>query len=98
MVERQVFVRLKPEYATERGRDELKARALELSGLPEVRGLTVGTPADEAARGAWDVSLTLRMDSLAAIERSLEHSIYVGFLHGFLETRAHVIKAWNFEV
>lgn len=98
MFERQMFVRLKPEYATERGREELCVRAQELSRLPEVRGVTIGVPADEAAKGAWDISLTLRMDSLAAVERCLEHPIYVTFAQGFLEARAHVTKAWNFEV
>ena len=98
MVERQVFVRLKPEYATERGREELAARANRLSRLPDLRGLTIGAPADEASKGAWDISLTLRVDSLAAIERCMEHPLYVAFAQGFLEARAHVIKAWNFEV
>ena len=98
MVERYVFVRLKPEHATEHGRAELRARAAALAKLPGVLALTVGEPADAAARSAWDLSLVARFDSLAAIERYLEQPGHAAFFDVFLQPRAQVIKAWNFEV
>jgi hypothetical protein len=98
VVERYVFVRLKPEHATEHGRHELRARATALAKLPGVIALTVGTPADAAARGAWDLSLVARFDSLAAVERYLEHAGHAAFFDALLQPRAQVIKAWNFEV
>ena len=98
MIERYVFVRLKPEHATEHGRAEVRARSLALASVPGVLGLSVGTPADPSARSAWDFSLVVRFDSLAAVERYLEHPSHAAYYEGFLEPRAQVVKAWNFEL
>ena len=98
MIERYVFVRLKPEHATEHGRAEVRARSAALASIPGVVSLAIGTPADAGARSAWDFSLVVRFDSLAAVERYLEHPAHHAYYEGFLEARAQVIKAWNFEV
>ena len=98
MIERYVFVRLKPEHATERGRAEIMARSVALAKLPGVLDLTIGVPADASAASAWDLSLTLSFESLADVERYLEHPVHAAYHQGFLEARAQVIKAWSFEV
>ena len=97
MIERYVFVRLKPEHATELSRGEVRARTAALAKIPGVTAVAVGTPADSAARSAWDLSLCVRFASLADVERYLEHPLHVAYW-GFLEPRVQVIKAWNFEL
>lgn len=98
MIERYVFLRLKNEHATEQGRSEARARAAALAQVPGVLALTIGEPADPSARGAWDLSLTARFDSLAAVERYLAHPAHAAYYETFLAPRVAVIKAWNFEV
>jgi hypothetical protein len=49
VIERYVFVKLKPEYATEAGRAEVRARSAQLAAIPGVLGVTVGAPADPGA-------------------------------------------------
>lgn len=96
MIERYVFVKLKPEYATEHGRAEVRARSGRLALVPGVRGLTIGAPADAAAVAAWDLCLVVRFDALDAIAPYLEHPEHVTYYDGFLESRVQVIKVWNF--
>ena len=98
MVERYVFVRLKPEHATPHGRGEVCARSTALASIPGVISVTIGPPADAGARSAWDVSLVVRFASLAAVEQYLEHPGHAAYYEGFLEPRVQVIKAWNFEI
>jgi hypothetical protein len=98
VIERHVFLRLKPEHATEQGRNEVRARAAALAHVPGVIALTIGLPADAGARGAWDLSLTARFDSLAAVERYVEHPAHTAYFETFLAPRLAVLKAWNFEV
>lgn len=98
VIERYVFLRLKPEHATEQSRTDVRARAAALAQVPGVLALTIGEPADQSARGAWDLSLIARFDSLAAVERYLEHPAHAAYFDAFLASRAAVIKAWNFEV
>jgi hypothetical protein len=98
MIERYVFIKLKPEHATDQGRAEVRARSQALAALPGVRGLAVGTPADASALAAWDVSLVVRFDSLADVERYLDDPGHEAYYEGFLLPRLQVIKYWNFEV
>jgi hypothetical protein len=98
VIERYVFIKLKAGYATERGRAELEARSLRLARVPGVRGLTIASPADRAALGAWDLGLVVRFDALDAVEKYLEHPEHVAYYAEFLEPRLQVIKAWNFQV
>jgi hypothetical protein len=98
MVERYVFVKLKPEHATEQGRAEVMARSQRLTRVPGLRGLRIGAPADAAALAAWDLCLVARFETLAAIAAYLEHEEHVAYHDGFLEPRVQVIKAWNFQV
>ena len=48
-----MFLRLKPEHATEQGLIQVRARAAALAQVPGVLALTIGEPADQSARGAW---------------------------------------------
>jgi len=98
MIERYVFVKLKPEHATDAQRAEIRDRSRALLSIPGVRGLAVGTPADAAATSAWDLSLCVRFDSLAAVDRYLDDPGHEAYYEGFLLPRLQVIKAWNFEV
>jgi hypothetical protein len=98
MIERYVFVKLKPEHATDAGRAEVRARSQALASVPGVRGLAVGTPADASALAAWDLSLVVRLDSLADVERYLDSPGHEAYWEGFLEARVQVVKYWNFEV
>jgi hypothetical protein len=98
MIERYVFVKLKPEHATLQGRAEVRARSRALAKVPGVRAVTVGEPADPSAAAAWDLSLVVRFDTLADVDAYLEHPGHEAYYEGFLEPRLQVIKAWNFEV
>jgi Stress responsive A/B Barrel Domain len=98
MIERQVFVKLKPEFASDAARAEVRARSLELRDVPGVRSVTVGMPADDDALRAWDLSLTVRFDSLDEVDAYLDHPGHEAYYEGFLLERLQVIKAWNFEV
>jgi Stress responsive A/B Barrel Domain len=98
MVERYVFVKLKPEHATDAGRAEVRARSLALRTVPGVRSVVIGAPADPAALSAWDLSLIVRFDSLDDVERYLDDPGHADYYEGFLLERLQVIKAWNFEV
>jgi hypothetical protein len=98
MIERYVFIKLKPEYATDQGRAEVRAHSETLRTIPEVTGLAIGTPADAGAIAAWDVSLVVRCATLAAVQRYLNDPVHDAYYERFLRERAQVIKAWNFEV
>jgi hypothetical protein len=98
MIERYVFVKLKPEYSTDAQRAEIRERSQALLAIPGVRGLAVGAPADAGSSAAWDLSLCVRFDSLAAVDRYLDDPGHEAYYEGFLLDRLQVIKAWNFEV
>jgi hypothetical protein len=98
MVERYVFVKLKPEHATLQGRAEVRAQSKRLALVPGVRALVIGEPADTGAAAAWDLSLVVRFDSLDDVDRYLEHREHLAYYEGFLAPRLQVIKAWNFLV
>lgn len=98
MIERHVFIKLKPEAATQQGLAEVRARSERLALLPGVRGVSVASPADASAGSAWDLCLTVRFDALEAVEPYLEHPLHHEYYEDFLEPRLQVIKAWNFKV
>ena len=98
MIERYVFVKLKPQHATDATRAQIRARSHDLANVPGVRGVVVGTPADAGALHAWDLSVTVRFDTLEDVERYLEHPGHEAYYEGFLEPMIQVVKAWNFGV
>ena len=98
MIERYVFVRLKPEYATEAGRAEVRERSQHLATIPGVLGVAIGAPADDDAAHAWDLSLVVRFAALADVDAYLDHAAHAAYYEAFLLPRLLVIKAWNFAV
>lgn len=97
MVERYMFVKLKPEHATPDGRARCAREAHKLSANG-VASVTVGLPADAAALAAWDLSLALRFDTLAQADAFLASAAHRAFVEGVLGAVGHVIKAWSFTV
>lgn len=97
MIHRYVFVRLKPEYADDRG-DIATYTTLVLAALPGVLGVHVGTPADPQAEAAWDIGVTLRFASLTDCDTFRHHPEHRRFADEYLAPRAQVIKAWSFDV
>lgn len=99
MIERYHFFTLKPEFATPAGRAETRDRLLAvLPSLPGVRGVVVGLPADDDAQAAWDVSLVVRFDDLAAAATYRADPAHRRFVDEFMVPRLEVKKSWNFEV
>ncbi len=99
MIERYVFIKLKDAHATPTGRAELvEETKAKLPGLPGVLGVTVGTPADEAAEKAWDMSIVVRFAKLEDVEAYRVDPVHRAYVDEFLRPRVETIKAWNFEV
>ncbi|MCW5892740.1 MAG: Dabb family protein [bacterium] len=98
-IERYHFFKLKPAFATTAGRRETRDRLLAvLPGLPGVRGVVAGIPADDEALAAWDVSLVVRFDDLAAAATYRAAPGHRRFVDEFMVPRLEVKKSWNFEV
>ncbi|MDD9934949.1 MAG: Dabb family protein [Myxococcales bacterium] len=98
MVERHVYVKFKSDYANPASREEAAVRSRALSEIPGVTSVRVGIPADESSLAAWDMCIALTFDSLDAVEPYRVHPDHQAFLDDFLNPRAEVKKAWNFEV
>ena len=67
-------------------------------GLPGVKGVRVGFPADDAAKAAWDAVLIVtfeRMEDVPAYASDPDHR---AFVDEFLPPRLAVKKAWSFDV
>lgn len=96
MIDRYVFVRLEKEHASER--DAIAAHSAEVLGkLPGVLQVSVGTPADEHAGAAWDLSIAVRFASLEDVEAYRVHPAHRRYVDEYLRPRMQVIKAWNFQ-
>lgn len=98
MIQRIVLVRLVSEYAGEVQVEELLSHAREV--LPKMSGVldvTVGAPADERAR-AWDVVITVTLDSMEALRTLANSSDHRRFSEDFLGPRMASHEAWNFRV
>ena len=96
MIERYVFIKLAEGRSTPDGRAEVVAEAERvLPGLPGVVSVRIGTPADEHAQRAWDVSLVLEFSSLEDEGAYRAHPEHRRFVDEFLAPRMAVIKAWN---
>lgn len=99
MIERTVLMKLNDEHAHDAGRAEVAAHSREvLRGLPGVLEVAVGLPADEPSLKSWDLSLTLRFDSLASVEAYRVHPSHRAYVDEYLKPRLLLIKAWNFHI
>jgi hypothetical protein len=97
MIERYHFLKLRPEHATPAGRAEVVARCRAvLPGIPGVRSVVVGAPADAEAAQAWDVSIVVRFADLAAVGPYRADPDHRRFVDEFLAPRVEGKKAWNF--
>lgn len=97
MIERHVFIRLKSEHMAERN-DIAEHTGKALAALPGVVSASVGIPADEHARAAWDLGITVRFQTPADAEAYHTHPDHVRLSQDYLQPRTAVIKAWNFDV
>lgn len=97
-LDRYTFVRLAAEHATPDGRaailHELRTR---LTGVPGLKRLTTGTPADDSA-ARWDLSLVARFATLETLHGALASPEWTMLVDGWLTERAVVVKSWSFEV
>ena len=99
MIERHVLVKLTDDYASDAGRAEVLAETqAKLSAIPGVIGLSLGTPADEAAKKAWDVSIIVRFAKIEDVESYRDDPGHRTYVDSFLRPRIVSLKAWNFEV
>ena len=99
MVERYVFLKLTDAHATPAGRAAVRDEVHRVfPGLPGVRGVRVGLPADEGAASAWDVVLIVSFDRVQDIPAYVVAPAHVAFVETFLSPRVAMKKAWNFEV
>jgi hypothetical protein len=98
VIDRIVLIKLKDEYATNAGREEVRQRTLtDLNGLPQIRGLKVGLPADPSSLESWDISILLQFESMDEVQAYLPHPDHRRYVDEFLRPRMDCIKAWNFQ-
>jgi hypothetical protein len=99
MIQRVVAIKLKPAYSNDADRAQVATASREvLGGVPGVRALDVGIPADAAAGKSWDLLLLLRFDDLQAVEAYRAHANHRRYMDVFLRPMLDVIKVWNFEL
>ena len=99
MIQRIVLFKLKDQYANEASRAEFAARTRkDLAALPQVRGVTVGVPADEASEASWDISITVELDSMEAVAEYIVDPDHRAYVDEYASPKIEVRKAWNFEV
>ncbi len=97
MITRYVFVRLLPDHQGEASAIAAYTREA-LSGLPQIRSLEVGRPADAHAAKGWDLSIAVTFDDLEAVEAYRIHPVHRAYVDDYLKPRMKVIKAWNFDL
>jgi len=97
MIERHVYVKLKPEHAA-RKLEVADAGRRELPKVPGVVGVRVGLPADVPSAAAWDVTFTVLFERIEDVEPYRVHPTHLAFVRASLDPYAVVKKAWNFSV
>ena len=97
MIRRYVFFRFEHAY---RGNDAMNDILSEthrvLQTVPGVEMYEIGTPADEKAMAAWDLSITATFASRAVLESYIQHPRHREYVDEFIKPKLEVIKAWNF--
>ena len=66
MIRRVVLVKLDPDYATDRATVAEHTREV-LTGVPGVRALEVGVPADERTRREWDLGIVVSPEAMEVL-------------------------------
>ncbi len=98
MITRTVLVKLIDEWSTDSGRSEVAAHSKEaLSAIPGVVSAEAGVPADDAARASWDVIFLVHFASMDDVEPYRVHPLHTSFLTDYLNPKAEIKKAWNWD-
>ncbi|MEM9490419.1 MAG: pseudouridine synthase, partial [Myxococcota bacterium] len=95
MIERYVFLRLKPEHRQQCAAIAEHSEAV-LRALPGVVSAMVGTPADDHAESAWDLCFVVRFAALSDVEPYRIHPDHLRLTDEYLAPLVAVKKAWNF--
>lgn len=98
MITRIVLLKLKNQYSTPEGREEVASKSREvLPDLPGVRSVKVGIALDNPTRFKWDVSLVLEFDSADDLEPFRVDPAHREYVDDFLKPRLEGIRGYNFE-
>lgn len=99
MIQRIVIFKLKDEYANDHARAAFAERTREdLGALRQVRGVTVGVPADEASEASWDIAITVQFDSMEDLKAYVVDPDHRRYVDEYANPKVEVRKAWNFEI
>ena len=99
MIQRIVLFKLKDEYCNDHARAEFAERTRkDLGALSQVRGVTVGVPADEASEASWDIAITVSFDSMDDVKAYIVDPAHRAYVDVYATPRIEVRKAWNFQI
>lgn len=99
MIQRVVFVQLTSELQTDTDRELVASHTREvLSGIPMVRQLVVGVPADGRTGREWDLMILLRLDDLEAVEAWRTEKTHRAYVDVYLAPMTAKIRVWNYEI
>lgn len=99
MIHRIVLVKLTDEHATPTIQAEVVEHTrVALSGLPGVKGVAAGAPADPKSAESWDLSIVVIFEAIDDVAPYLEHPQHRAYVDEYLRPRMECIKAWNFSV
>lgn len=98
MIDRITLFKFRQSGVDEASRARLAAEThASLSAAPGVQEVRVGVPADEASARSWDLSVVLRFEDLAAMERFLADPGFTAWFEGAMAPYTEVVKYWCFE-
>ena len=99
MIERIVLVKLKDEHTTADRLGEIASHCREvMTGVTGVTSVSIGTPADEASAGSWDLCFVVRLDSIDDVGPYAADPAHRELVDEYLKPRWEIVKAWNFLV
>jgi len=96
MVETHVYFRFKAESQTPEFRSKFAERCRALGHTLEIRGMRVGTPADDRSEAAWDLCLILEFNSVDAASTCAAHPDFQALLDHDRNPQLAVTKDWRF--
>ncbi|MFT7623647.1 MAG: hypothetical protein ACI9WU_002830, partial [Myxococcota bacterium] len=97
MIQRIVLIKLEDAFATPEHRAEVAAHTRAVfPTIPQVKAVTVGTPADQKAVDSWDLTICVQMDSVDAYHQYAVHPIHRAYVDDYLKPKLACLKAWNF--
>ena len=99
MIQRVVLIELQPDYRNDADRRQIAEHSRQvLADIPLVRGLEVGTPADERSRHDWDLCILVRFDNLEDVEAYRVDETHRKYVDVFLKPMMRSIRVFNFDV